>query len=167
MLDNRIFRLPGPLPGGSWLIGPWDEHTAELARQRDGRVCADPGAALFREYFDAVRQHPVKIVPGPTLQELAVALSEALRRIGGFGIRLTAGQPHECHAGEGPLGETHGELQSRRLDANMPELFEWAVQSTGLCDQTTARHARRFSPARPRSQLVMRSKNPLTLSSQD
>ena len=26
MLDNRIFRLPGPLPGGSWLIGPWDEQ---------------------------------------------------------------------------------------------------------------------------------------------
>ena len=46
MLDKTLFRLPGPLPQGSLLVGPWDENTRELARERHADVLPQPATAL-------------------------------------------------------------------------------------------------------------------------
>jgi len=42
--SNTLFRLPGPLPQGSVLVGPWAETTIQPTGH--GRVCLDPAAAL-------------------------------------------------------------------------------------------------------------------------
>lgn len=44
--DQKLFRLSGPLPQGSVLVGPWDDATRRLAAARKCRIHRDPRAAL-------------------------------------------------------------------------------------------------------------------------
>lgn len=46
MIDHNLFSLPGPLPQGSLLVGPWDLATSPLADDRHAHICPDPAEAL-------------------------------------------------------------------------------------------------------------------------
>ncbi len=46
MIDHNLFSMPGPLPQGSLLVGPWDLTTSPLADDRNAHICSDPVEAL-------------------------------------------------------------------------------------------------------------------------
>ena len=59
MMDKKLFRLTGPLPQGSVLVGPWDEATRHLAEERQGYVFDDPGLAMSALKTDGSSASPL------------------------------------------------------------------------------------------------------------
>ncbi len=62
MMDKKLFRLSGPLPQGSVLVGPWDEATRHSAEERQGYVFDDPGLAMSALKTDGSSASPLSEV---------------------------------------------------------------------------------------------------------